>query len=218
MRKKGNTVGSRRKLTSKQKEVLIGTLLGDGTMELNGKYPRLRIQHSKKQNSYLKWKHKVFSEIATKEKNLYRKEDYRTRKKYEYCSFDTYSIPSLDKFYKMFYVSGKKKVPDNFDRILNSSFSLAVWFMDDGQKRSDCNALRISTDSFSYKEQTILQKCLAKNFNIFAKIHKKGKFWNLYIPSREAKKFINIVSQYIIPSMKYKISLDPVTTDPEKER
>jgi hypothetical protein len=218
MHGKGNTVGSRRKLTSKQEKVLIGTLLGDGTMELNGKHPRLRIQHSQRQNEYLKWKHKVFSEISTKEKNFYRKKDYRTKKRYAYCSFDTYSIPSLHKFYKIFYSSGKKKIPNNFNKILNSPLSLAVWFMDDGQKRSDCNALRISTDSFTYKEQIILQKCLHKNFNIFVKIHKKGKFWNLYIPSIERKEFIKIISRYVIPSMKYKISLDPVTTDPVKER
>jgi hypothetical protein len=218
MQRKGNTVGSRRKLTSKQEKVLIGTLLGDGTMELNGKYPRLRIQHSQRQNEYLKWKHKVFSKISTKVKSFYRKKDCRTKKRYACCSFDTHSIHSLNGLYKIFYCSGKKKIPSNFDKILNSPLSLAVWFMDDGQKRSDCNALRISTDSFSYKEQLILQKCLYKNFNISVKIHKKGKFWNLYIPSIETRKFIQIISRYVIPSMKYKISLDPVTTDPVKER
>ncbi len=218
MRKKGNTVGSRRKLTSRQEEVLLGTLLGDGTMEINGKYSRLRIQHSIKQIDYIEWKREIFSDIATAKKIFCRKEDYRTRKKYKCCRFDTFSSSLLDKFYNKFYFSDRKRIPKDIDVLLRKPLSLAVWFMDDGYKRNDCNALRISTDSFSFQEQKILQKCLYRNFDILSKIHKKGKFWNIYIPSVEAKKFVKIIYPFIIPSMKYKISLDPVTTDPVKER
>jgi hypothetical protein len=217
--KKGNIVGSRRKLTPIQKSVLIGTLLGDGTLELNGKYPRLRIQHSKSQLLYVEWKQNIFSNFTSKKIRIsQRKKDSRTKKVYHYCGFDTFSIPLLNNFYELFYFSGKKIVPKRIDLLLTEPLSLAVWFMDDGYKRNDCNAIRISTESFSLKEQTILQKCLSKNFNVFSRIHKKGKFWNLYIPSGELNKFYFIISSYIIPSMNYKISLDPVTTDPEKER
>jgi len=50
----GNIVGSQRDLISNQKEVLLGTLLGDGTLELNGECVRLRVDHSIKQRAYVK--------------------------------------------------------------------------------------------------------------------------------------------------------------------
>jgi len=206
----GNTVGSQRGLTSKQKEVLIGTLLGDGTLELNGRYPRLRVDHGMKQKAYVEWKYKIFHGLTTgKIKHFSQKLDRRTKKRYRHCKFDTISIYPLNKFYRMFYGKGRKQVPKNIGKILKKPLSLAVWYMDDGYKRNDCNAIRINTDSFSFKDQELLSKCLKINFGINTKLHRKGKFWNIYIPSQEAKKFCNIVKPYIIPEMEYKISLTP---------
>ena len=210
----GNTVGSQRNLTSKQKEVLIGTLLGDGILELNGRYPRLRVDHGARQKAYVEWKYKIFHNLAAGGiKYFYQRVDHRTKKRYTHCKSDTISTPLLNEFYKTFYVNRKKRIPDNIIRILNKPLSLAVWFMDDGYKRNDCNALRISTDSFALEGQRLLLECLKKNFGICAKLHKKGKFWNIYIPNPEAKNFCKIIEPYIIPGMRYKISFDPVTTE-----
>jgi len=51
-------------LTQIQKEVLIGTLLGDGCLLVNvyGKNYRLYIEHSVKQKNYLEWKYEIFRE------------------------------------------------------------------------------------------------------------------------------------------------------------
>jgi len=51
----GNTVGSRGVLTQRQREIIIGTLLGDASLEKNGKYSRLRIAHYGKQKEYVFW-------------------------------------------------------------------------------------------------------------------------------------------------------------------
>lgn len=78
----GDTVGSQRKLTSKQKEILLGTLLGDGVLELNGRYPRLRIDHSEKQKAYVEWKYKMFYGLTTDGiKHSPSKLDQRTKKR-----------------------------------------------------------------------------------------------------------------------------------------
>ncbi|MDD2731730.1 MAG: hypothetical protein PHI53_00875 [Candidatus Pacebacteria bacterium] len=202
-----NTVGSQKKINSKQKRLLIGTLLGDGTLELNGRYARLRINHSLKQKTYVEWKHKLLYKLAARDRIVCfsRNADLRTNKTYYFCRFDTNTNFLLDRFYKIFYVNGKKRVPNNIIKVLNDPLSLAVWFMDDGYKRNDCNSLRISTDAFTFKEQILLKNCLKENFNIDCKIHRKGKYWNIYIPSLEAKKFSRIIKPYIIPEMKYKI-------------
>ena len=205
-RKKGNTVGSQKILTLRQKAILIGTLLGDGTLELNGQNVRLRIDHSMKQKDYVEWKHKEFFNLAPSGvRDFAQKINCRTGKIYRHSKFDTFSNIFLNEFYRMFYIGRRKRVPNNIVKILKKPLSLAVWFMDDGYKRNDCNALRISTDSFSIKEQELLLQCLKQNFKINAKIHKKGKNWNIYIPSSEAKEFCDIIKPYIIPSMEYKI-------------
>lgn len=210
-----NTVGSQRNLSPKQKEVLIGTLLGDGTLERNGRYVRLRVDHSIKQDAYVEWKYKVFHNLAIGGMKYLSRLDGRKKKRYHHCKFDTISTPLLDGFHRKFYPSGQKRVLRNIIGIFKKPLSLAVWFMDDGYKRNDCNALRISTDSFNFKEQKLLLECLKRNFKINAKLHRKGNFWNIYIPSSnsEAKNFCKIVKPYIIPEMEYKISFDPVTTE-----
>lgn len=188
----------------------MGTLLGDGILELNGRYPRLRIDHSIKQGAYVEWKYRVFHDLTSRRiRFFYRKKDYRTKKRYGHYRFDTISTPLLNEFYRMFYLDGRKRVTDTICKALRSSLSLAVWFMDDGYKRNDCNALRINTDSFNLKEQKLLLNCLETNFAINARLHRKGKYWNIYIPSLETKKFCEIVKPYVIPEINYKISLTP---------
>lgn len=210
IRRRGNTVGSQRNLISKQREVLIGTLLGDGVLELNKRYPRLRIDHSIKQKEYVEWKYKIFRNLVTSGiKQFFQKLDCRTKKRYSHCKFDTISTPLLNEFYRMFYVDGKKRVPKNIVGTLKKPLSLAVWFMDDGYKRNDCNALRINSDSFNYREQKLLLECLKRNFRINARLHRKGKFWNIYIPNSKVKRFCKIIKPYIISKMSYKISLTP---------
>ena len=210
-KKKGNTVGSRRILTLEQKRVLIGTLLGDATLELNGRFTRLRVDHSVKQDKYVKWQYKIFHNLTTGGIKYFSQFDERRNKRDFRCKFDTMSLPILNEFRSLFYPNGKKRIPKNICEILKDPLSLAVWFMDDGYKRNDCNALRISTDSFTIKEQQLLLSCIEKNFGIIGKLHRKGANWNIYIPSTnlQANKFCNLVKPYIISSMRYKILLTP---------
>ena len=83
--------------------------------------------------------------------------------------------------------------------------SLAIWLMDDGYKRNDCSAIRLNTDSFCHEEQKSLADCLSENFHIKSRIHKKGKWFNIYLPKVEAKKFKELVKPYVLPSFKYKL-------------
>ncbi|MEA3463664.1 MAG: LAGLIDADG endonuclease [Patescibacteria group bacterium] len=196
-------------LSSKQKNILIGTLLGDAHLEKNGHNVRLRIDHTEKQKEYLKWKYLEFSNFTLSSPRLIRTIDRRTNTLYKRWHFSTNSIDLFNPYRKLFYKNKIKIIPKNIIKLLNSPLSLAVWHMDDGYKRNDCNALRLSTDSFKLEEQKMLQKCLKENFNIKSTLHKKGNSWNIYIPSLEATKFCRIIKPYIISGMEYKISLTP---------
>ena len=56
------------KLTKKQKEILVGLILGDGHLETlnNGKTYRLKVEHSLKQREYLDWLYLNFKEWINK--------------------------------------------------------------------------------------------------------------------------------------------------------
>ena len=59
-------------LSSRQKEILIGTILGDGHLERNGNGVRLRVDHGMHQAEYLKWKYEEFKNLATNRPRLIR--------------------------------------------------------------------------------------------------------------------------------------------------
>jgi len=197
------------KLSYRQKEILIGFLLGDGHLEKNGDNVRLRIEHKENQENYLKWKQLEFKNLSCGKSRLVCKIDKRNNKMYKSWHFSTYSLEIFNSYQQKFYKNRIKIIPKNIIELMFSPLSLAIWFMDDGHKRTDCNALRLSTDSFRLYEQKLLLKCLKINFGINSRLHKKKDTWNIYIPSAEARKFCKIVKPYIIPEMNYKISLTP---------
>lgn len=192
-------------LTIEQKALIIGTLLGDGCIEKRKKNPRLRIDHASAQKEYVFWKYNILRNIATREPHILFEKDKRSGKTFSRWYFSTKAIPELELYYRLFYQNGKKIISANIADYLKEPLSLAVWLMDDGYKRNDCDALRLSTDCFSYQENLILQKCLLGNFGIRSKIHKKQKAWNIYIPSTEMENVRTLISSYIIPTMNYKL-------------
>lgn len=203
----GNTVGSQKNLTKLQKEILIGGLLGDTCLEQNGKNVRFRIEHGLKQENYLRWKWGKFRNIVAGEPRITQSKS--ADKIYQRWHFSSLSLPILNEYRRQFYSKIGKIVPKNIKRLLISPLSLAVWFMDDGYKRNDCNALRISTDCFSIDQQLLLQECLKDNFGITSKLHKKGKVWNIYIPKDATLKFCKIIRFYVVAELRYKITLTP---------
>jgi len=197
------------KITNRQNAIIVGTLLGDSLLERNGRYVRLSVDHSIKQKDYLLWKYNELKTLVPSEPRIINSYHLKEKKKYTRLHFATYSLELFECYWKAFYVNNKKTIVKFISTWFKDPLSLAVWYMDDGYKRNDCNALRISTDAFSLSEQKILQDILKKNFNAMATLHRKGKWWNLYIPQKEVNKFVRIISPYIIPSLKYKIALTP---------
>jgi len=67
----------------------------------------------------------------------------------------------------------------------------------------------ISTHCFSKKENQLLQKILYRNFGMEVNLDWDGKGNRLYIPKRSLKRFVDLISPYIISSMEYKLPLTP---------
>ena len=190
-------------LTDLQKEVLIGTLLGDGSIKISvsGKAARLQICHSFDYKEYVFWKKSIFKEWVL------------SGPKY-------YKVNNSLIFRTMFYINKVKIIPKDINNILKSDLSLAVWFMDDGNGYRKNDAFRLSTYAFRYNGNLLLQKCLLKNFGIKTSLIKDSKGYQIYIPitGGVSDRFKKLIYKYIIPKMRYKFrSISPVETDSKEE-
>ncbi len=202
---KDNTVGSQGILSKTQKEILVGLLLGDGLLELQHKNPRLKIDHSLKQKEYVDWLYFQFEGFCNQKPRQLDRVDSRNGKIYYHYLFSTISTAVLGEYFRMFYIAGKKTLPKNLTVLLKSKLSLAVWYMDDGFKRSDCDSLYLCTSGFSLEEQKFLQEILQKLYGFETKIHFAGKNARIYFPVKSAKRFCDLVRPYILSNFSYKL-------------
>ncbi len=184
------TVGS---LTEEQKSILIGTLLGDGTMRKK-KNAHLEINHCRAQKALVDWIYKKFDRLVTTppkwRKGNGNREAYR---------FATQKLPILTSFYNFFYENGRKVIPDDLKL---DSLSLAVWFMDDGSKSR--SSIYLNTQQFSKFEQLKLIDFLKDQFGIDATLNKDKIYYRIRIRTRCVKRFINLVKEFVLKDFRYK--------------
>ena len=217
----GNIVGRQIYISSFQREIINGTILGDGRIECRSKgirvFPitaRLRIHQGRNQKDYLYWKYQVLSNIVSQQpKQIICGRNYQKNKNYYSWYFHTVTMKFFGELYKQFYSNGHKIVPKDILDIL-TPLSLSVWYMDDGCLSQGTAIL--NTQNFSFSEQKILQKSLKEKFNLEATINKDRNKWRLRIKKEDFNRFRSLVEDYIIPSMKYKIV--PVETEFERTR
>lgn len=203
------------RLSSLQKEFLIGTILGDGNVRFvaRNREASLIVDHSLAQKDYVLWKYGIMNGwVLTEPKELnrrYHKDRSKTLKSFR---FSTISHPTLTSLYNIFYRNGIKIIPENIGEVLTSPFSLAAWFMDDGNKNHQ--AVFLNTQQFSLAEQERLRKCLLKNFDLESSINKHWVFngrqlYRIRISTESTKKLYDLVKDFILPSMLYKFPLYP---------
>ena len=185
-----NTVGS---LTEEQKSILIGTLLGDGTMRKK-KNAHLEINHSYTQKVLVDWIFSKFRTLVTTPPKW--RKGNGNRQAYR---FATQKLPSLTPFYNLFYRSGKKIIPTN---LRLDPLSLAVWFMDDGSKSR--SSVYLNTQQFTKNEQLKLINLLKDQFGIESTLNKDKIYYRIRIRTQSVKRFIELVKEFVLEEFKYK--------------
>lgn len=197
-------------LSEKQRELLVGSLLGDGTMRL-GKGARntnLKIEQGLKQKDYVFWKYEVLKPFVLTEPRMSYRYDTNKEKYSKSWWFRTVRHPLLTEVFNLFYVgdgyrSGRKIVPNAIQNDL-TPLTLAVWIMDDGSYSR--GVLDISTYSFRLSEIELLQRAISNRYNIHFRLHSdRDKGYRMYCNKTETNALINVIIPYIIPSMMYKI-------------
>lgn len=199
-------------VSSREKEIIVGTILGDAHLARLRSGARLEIGHSKRQKDYLRWKYKELSKYVSTRPHCIKSFDSRYEKTYIRWRFNTKVAPFLTELHELFYPRGKKIIPPTISSVLTSPLSLAVWFMDDGGRRNDCYGHFLNTLSFTKQEHELLRECLHKNFSLDCRIHWIQDGYRLYIPTKDARLLCEIIYPFVIPSMRYKLSFNPVTT------
>jgi len=186
----GNTVGS---LTEVQRQIITGTLLGDGAMRCKTN-ALLEINHSIHQQSYVDWMYQQLAELVKTPPRS--RQGNQGRIAYR---FVTRSTQELTPIYRLFYGSGKKRVPE----LLLTPLMLAVWFMDDGCKSR--RAVYLNTQQFSLECQERLLEQLRSQWQIYGTLNKDKIYHRIRISVESTRRFRKIIETHLLPEFRYKL-------------
>jgi hypothetical protein len=199
------------KLTDEQRDIIIGTVLGDATfggLRAGKPFYGLEFTQSKAHEGYLQHLYEVFKPFVGSEPKERVVGTNKTKDNIT-IKFRTYRHPCFIFYHNLFCkLEGEKlvkRIPDNIDKFLTPR-ALAYWFMDDGT--STDGTYQFCTDCFSVKEQQLLQNALFKNFNIRVNVTKYKKTHRLTLLAESRDTFISVIQPYInnVDCMKYKIT------------
>jgi recombination protein RecA len=187
-------------LSTIQRELLIGTILGDGCLitSRSGESARLQVRHNRKHKEYVLWKYSFFMKWVRN----HPKEDFHNNSFF----FRTLSHPDFMKIKQLFYIKNKRVIPNTISDIFISPLSLAVWLMDDGNGFKNHKAFRVSSYGFGLHGNILLQHCLQKNFFLETNLSRDSKGCRLYFPKRSTSHLYELIHNYIVPCMQYKFA------------
>lgn len=200
------------KITKESRNLLIGLLIGDGTISNNNVF---KIAHCKEQQDYLEWKIKQLNEAGIRNNGL---KWYTSTKGYntgkQVCYTQLNILPFIKVLRRVVYKPYKKLNRKLLNRL--SAREIAIWYMDDGHINYRKSNGRVH--GFYIKIATCLPKEeLQEIIDYFKEVWdiqfymfhegKKEDSYSLCCGTKEGIKFINIIKKYVeqIPSMKHKI-------------
>ncbi len=203
-------------LLDKCKEVILGSLLGDGSLKMYPPYKNARFsfRHSVKQKEYFFWKAEQLKEISGSSYYWETKSnDGLGGKK---LRFQSLALPKLTDVYDLTHDKGKLHIRRKWLNML-SPLSLAIWWLDDGSLIVNSRRGVLCTDPFALEDQKVLAQYLLKVWKIQTHIGKisrdwKGKhieYYRLWVrSSEELQKFLKIILPFVeVPQMLPKVLL-----------
>ena len=203
------------KITKESRNLLIGLLIGDGTISNNNVF---KIAHCKEQQDYLQWKIKQLNEAGIRNNGL---KQYTSTKGFNIGKQVYYTqlniIPFIKVLRRVVYKPTKKLNRKLLNRL--SAREIAIWYMDDGhinyrKSKNKIHGFYIKIATCLPKEdlQIIIdyfKEVWDVQFYMFHEGRKENSY-SLCCGTKEGIKFINIVKKYIeqVPSMRHKIEYD----------
>lgn len=186
-------------LTQDNLEIILGIMMGDGTMECPNKNARMSFAHCPQQKEYRDY---IAKKLSNLNPHLYFHQavpDKRTGKCYNSYWCDLPTNPAFNDIYNHFYRSGKKCIPiELFDDFTWQS--LAYMYMDDGFWGKSGGY--IATNCFTESDLRLFQHFLKTKFNLDTSLCKSKV---LYIKAKSFRYMKSQIEPYMCECMKYKI-------------
>lgn len=209
-------------LTKDVLDVLVGSLLGDGSLRYNKKDKTGRNKGNTncsfaitlKSKEYIFYLWKLLGVLCTQTEPRPWPNPSSGLEIKQY-TFSSRSVPVLSEIYEKWYkwddLSQRyiKKVPLDIKDLLNEK-GLAIWIMDDGFKVN--NGVGLATESFTEEEVDRLKFILESKFGLLVtknprKTKSDLKRFRLFISAKSRKKLHSLVLPFFIPNMLYKLNL-----------
>lgn len=192
-------------LTSEQREVLVGLLLGDAHLETQnrGQTYRLKIEQSEAHQTYVFHLYHLFQAwvlTPPQAKQTVSRGHVSTKWWFQTVSHSTFRF-----YVQQFYRDGRKCVPKLIHRWLKPR-GLAYWFMDDGSlKDKQARAILLNTQGFERNDIERLTRVLQQQFALEATLRRQAEGYQIMILGRSLERFIELVGPYLLPEMTYKL-------------
>lgn len=195
-------------LTNVEEQVIIGSLLGDGSISCNksGNQAKLVFAHSPKQKEYCIFKTILLQNIMYFERSFMK--SYQQDKRFNVieCSYRALSkeLKVLKDFYDRWYIKENNrniKTIDKTDLFKLDALGLAIWFQDDGYKDHNTGYV-LCTECFKKEDIMKIIEYFDKKWDINVRVRASNE---IYIGSKYRDKFKNIIMPYISKDCTYKL-------------
>jgi hypothetical protein len=211
-------------LTSLQREVLVGTLLGDASFSLAKNRPKysVKFEQGKKNEAYVLHLFRIFKPfVGTGPVQRTINTNRAPGEAVRYAIwFRTYQHDSLKYYYHAFYkqvldpknpdrvLEKSKIVPKNIGQLLTPR-AIAYWFMDDGSYEDQTNRTYLfNTQGFKEKDSQFLCDILLEKYNIEARTNSDKGLKRIRVLTDSAPILRALIKDYVIPEFQYKLYFD----------
>ena len=208
-------------------QLMIGNLLGDGSLEKRHNATRFVFSQEAKNQEYLHWLHTQFATYgycSPQKPKQYKRIGKQNTVRWT-IRFRTWSYSNLNWLYDAFYtpisqkplqpyvqdktlscLKPRKRIPQKLDEWL-TPMSLALWFMDDGSVSGNpsTGGLKIATHCFTKQDLQRVQHILFMKFKVCSKLSFDKSQPVLVFGQKDAAKFAQLILPWVHPSMQYKL-------------
>ena len=199
-------------LSDRCREIILGSILGDGSLKIHKPYrnARFSFRHSFIQKEYFTWKAEEMKEISS-EKSVWEQHDKIAWGKHK-LRYQSLALEKLTEIYNLTHVHNRLRIRRKWLNML-TPLSLCVWWLDDGSLVSNCRQGVLCTDDFQYEQLLIMARYFRKVWKLNPKIGKvarsgpRSEQYRLWFRSTERlKKLLRIILPHIpVASMLYKV-------------
>lgn len=208
-------------LSCSEKSVILGSLLGDGSLKIYPGYKNARFsfRHSVKQSAY--FFHKVDLLSGIKSPGGVQRQAADVWSSLGKLGYQSRALPALTEIHNVTHKKNKLQVKRKWLNHL-TAHSLAIWWFDDGSIVSHGRRGVLCTDGFSKRECLVLAKYLlivwkirarvgpvSKRFSKGSNSLQESNYYRLWLSTHQLSSFLKIILPYLpCKEMFYKVLLN----------